>query len=530
MRNFEQPGRSLVMATGGMAATSHPLATGAAIDVLRRGGSAIDGAIAACAMQCVVEPGSTGIGGDCFALHAPAAGGRVHAYNGSGRTPAAAQLEWFLERGFSEIPRHSPHAVTVPGAVDAWVQLNADHGRLPLGDLLQPAIRAARDGYPVAPRTHFDWADEVDTLAREPDTAALFLPGGRVPVAGDLHRQPRLAETLAGIAERGRDAFYTGPVAEEIVACLRERGGLHTLDDFAAAAGEYVEPVSSRYRDHELLECPPNGQGIIAQLILNILEGCTLDPDPLAPERVHVEIEAARLAYADRDALIADPAHAEVPVARLLGTEHAARLRAMIDPQRAAPPRPSVLAEPSRETVYIAVVDGEGNAASFINSLYYPFGSGILAPRSGVLLQCRGMSFSLEPGHPNAIAPGKRPMHTIIPAMLSQGGRVCMPFGVMGGHYQAFGHAELLMRVIDCGCDLQEAIDLPRYFPLPGEAGVEVESTVPGRMIDELRRRGHDPILPGGPIGGAQAIWIDHERGVLVGASDPRKDGCAFGY
>lgn len=529
MRSFHVPGRSPVLATSAMAATSHPLATEVAVRMLRTGGNALDAAIAACAMQCVVEPGSTGIGGDCFALYAPA-GGRIHAFNGSGRAPAAVSRAALVDQGMNSIERHMAHAVTVPGAVDAWARLNADHGRLGLDQLLRPAIDAARHGYPVAPRTGTDWAAAHDLLARESDTRALFLPGGQPPPIGDLHHQPQLAQTLERIAREGRDGFYTGPVAEEIVATLQARGGVHELADFAAAAGEYVDPIAADYRGFRVWECPPNGQGVIALLLLNVFAELGSSGGPLTVERVHAEIEAAKLAYAERDALIADPAAADVPLASLLHPDRARALRDRIDPAQAGPRRPPAMGAVNHDTVTISVVDRDGNAASFINSLFNPFGSGIFAPESGVLLHSRGQSFSLEDGHPNALAPGKRPLHTIIPGMITRNDQVVMPFGVMGGHYQALGHAQFLSRLFDFGCDLQEAIDLPRFFPEPGDPGIDVEDRLAADVISGLQQRGHQLNVGTRPIGGAQAIWIDRERGVLVGGSDPRKDGCALGY
>lgn len=530
MRNFELPGRSPVLGSRGMAATSHPLATETAIAVLRKGGNAMDAAIAACGVQCVVEPGSTGIGGDCFALYGPADGSGIVAFNGSGRTPAAASREWYAERGFSEISQQSPHAVTVPGAVDAWARLNADYGRLDLSDLLQSAIHYARNGYAVAPRVHYDWSGQSELLSADANTRAVFMPGGMAPKVGDRHFQPALADTLERIAENGRAGFYEGPVAEDMVEYLNGLGGLHTLDDFRHAAGEYVDPISTEFRDYRVWECPPNGQGIIALLILNILGKSEIAGEPLSPERIHLEIEAMRLAYAQRDAFVADPEHARVPVADLLSETHADQLRNLIDPDRAGNPGATALPHAHEDTVYISVVDGDGNSASFINSLFRPYGTGLLAPKSGVLLHCRGISFSMEDGHPNSIAPRKRPMHTIIPGMLTESGRIRMPFGVMGGHYQALGHAQLLTRLIDYGYDLQEAVDLPRFFPVTDSPNVDMEGRIPAEIRRILEKMGHKPVHPAAPIGGAQAIWIDHERGVLVGASDPRKDGCAMGF
>lgn len=529
MRNFELPGRSAVHATGGMAATSHPLATLAAINVLQSGGNAMDAAVAAVAVQCVVEPHSTGIGGDCFMLYAPKGKGDVIAFNGSGRAPKAATPEWYAKRGIKEIGEHSAHAVTVPGAVDAWCRLIEDHGTRSIGELLQPAIRYARDGYPIHARVARDWRQNVPTLEADPDSVRIYLPGGKPPATGQLHRQPELARTLELIANNGRDAFYTGAVAEDIVERLKSRGGLHTMDDFAEAAGEYVEPIKTAYRGFEVFECPPNGQGIVALMMLNILSELGLDRlEPLSPERLHLMIEASRLAYAERDAWVSDPRHVEVPVKRMLSADFAASLRERIVPDRANHHPPAdVPAHP--DTVYLCVVDGDRNAVSFINSLFEAFGSGITAPKSGVILQNRGFSFRLDPKHPNCIAPGKRPMHTIIPGMTVKDGRAAMPFGVMGGQYQAFGHAYFLTNVFEHGLDLQEAADLPRLFPtLAGP--VEVESGMPRKTVKALRDLGHETQPAKKPIGGAQAIAIDRDSGVLTGASDPRKDGCALGY
>lgn len=530
MRNFELPGRSIVMARNGMAATSHPAATLAAVNVLQAGGNAMDAAIAACALQGVVEPGSTGIGGDCFALYARGGRDDVVAFNGSGWAPAAASVAALAAQGVKDWTRQSAHVVTVPGAVDAWATLAADHGTRPLGELLQPAIDAAEQGFAVAPRCASDWAAQAALLREDPEAARIYLQRGQAPAAGDVHRLPELAATLRAIAAGGRDAFYQGAIGRGIVGFLQARGGLHTAEDFAAYRGEYVTPIRTTFRGTDILECPPNGQGVIALLIMNILSGFEAVGDPTSPERLHLELEATRLAYAARDAWLGDPRQGPVDVARLLSMEFAAELRARIDPAQAAPQ--VAMAQPEavhKDTVYICVVDKDRNCASFINSIFHPFGSAQVAP-GGVLLHNRGQSFSLEAGHPNAIEGHKRPMHTIIPGMAVQDGRVRMPFGVMGGQYQAMGHAHLISKVLDYGLDPQAAIDLPRVFPVPGTTDVEVESTLPQATRDALTSRGHTLIKPEMPIGGAQAILIDWEQGVLQGGSDPRKDGCALGY
>ena len=530
MRNFEKPTRSTAVSREAMAATSHPAATLTALTIMGQGGNAIDAAIAACAVQCVVEPGSTGIGGDCFALIARDGGDEVLAYNGSGRTPAALTLDWFEARGLTEVPRQSAAPVTIPGAIDAWTRLHADHGRLDFAAVLAPAIRMAEEGYAITPRVARDWALEAEMLASDPVSRRIFLPEGRAPKVGEVHRQPELAQTLKAIAAGGRDAFYGGWVAEDMVACLRERGGLHTLEDFASARGAYVTPVTTEFRGYTIHECPPNGQGIIALMILNILSRFPAGDDPQSPDRLHLEIEATRLAYAARDAWLADPDKAEVPVEEMLSDALADRLAGMIDLTRALTDLPPFDMPLHRDTVYLSVVDKDRNAVSLINSVFDSFGTGIVAPRSGVLLHNRGQSFSLRRGHPNVIAPSKRPLHTIIPGMITRAGRVEMPFGVMGGYYQAMGHAHLVSKVLDYGMDLQEAIDLPRLIPVRGGTKVEAEHTLPAETVAALTARGFTLVPAEDPIGGAQAIRIDWENGTLSGGSESRKDGIALGF
>ncbi len=420
--------------------------------------------------------------------------------------------------------------MTVPGAVDAWARLVEDHGVKALGELLQPAIGYARDGYPVLERVAYDWRLAAELISKDRTARRVFLPGGAPPAIGSVHRQPELAETLAVIAERGREGFYDGPVAEDMVTYLQGLGGLHTLEDFAAAEGEYVTPISTDYRGHRVYECPPNGQGVAALVALNVLSGFDLaQHEPLSAGRLHLEIEAARLAYQDRNCFVADPAKSEVPVDWLLSEAHAAELRAAISPDRAMGALPPPRGPAHKDTVYLCVVDRDGTAVSFINSLFHSFGSGLVSPRSGVVLQNRGEAFVVDPAHPNCIAPGKRPMHTIIPGMLERDGRVVMPFGVMGGQYQAMGHAHFLTNLIDFGLDVQEAIDLARVYA-PPQGPVEVESGIPEGSVEDRRDMGHATTGPDKPIGGAQANMIDWQSGVLTGGSDPRKDGCALGY
>lgn len=530
MRNLEAPGRSPVRSPYGMVASSHPLASQAGIDILKSGGNALDAAIAVCAVQCVVEPQSTGIGGDCFCLFAPEGSADLVAYNGSGQTPAAASVDWFKKQAISEIERQSPHSVTVPGAINAWHQLNEDHGALSLAEVLAPAIQYARDGYPIHSRVSADMFKQTALLKNDANAAAVFLIDGKTPAEGVMHYQPALARTLEAIAENGRDAFYQGAIAEDMVSYLQELGGLHTLSDFASVSGEYVDPISTRFRDYRVFQVPPNGQGVIALQLLNIASEFDIGNEVLDARRMHLELEAGRLAYRDRNLFVADQRHAEVPVDWLLSTEHAAELRSAIDPNKALTELPSFNSPLQQSTVTISVVDRNRNACSFINSLFHGFGSVQMAPKSGVMLHNRGQSFSLQGGHPNCIGPKKRPMHTIIPGMVTQGERVVMPYGVMGGHYQSYGHMQFLTRMIDYGMDIQEAQDLPRIFPVPEENVVEYEATLPASIVAELRNMGHTLVPAENPIGGSQAIWIDWKEGVLTGGSDPRKDGCAIGY
>jgi gamma-glutamyltranspeptidase / glutathione hydrolase len=527
MRDFERPGRSTACAEHGMAATSHPAATLTALDVLRAGGNAADAAVAAMAVHCVVEPGMTGIGGDCFVLLAYA-GGEVAALNGSGRAPMAASAQRMAELRVTSLD-DSVHAVTVPGAIDAWARLIEAHGSKGLDELLQPAIRYAEDGFVVTPKVAYDWARDAERLQRSDAGRATYLPSDRAPVTGQRVHLPALGRTLRAIAAQGRDAFYAGAIADRMVAFLSSAGGLHSVEDFATAGGAFVSPIKTSYRGLEVFECPPNGQGIVALEMLNILEGLELaglDPDGAA--RLHLEAEATRLAFRDRDACLADPAQADVPVARLLDKGYAAALRALIDPDRAMTLLPPPLEAAHADTVYLTVVDRDHMVVSFINSLFEGFGSGLVCPETGVLFHNRGKGFSLDPGHPNAMAPGKRPMHTIIPALAKQDGRPVLGFGVMGGHYQPVGQVHVLTNLLDFGLDPQAAIDAPRAFAHGGE--LQVERGIPAATAEALARLGHRVVPTDKPLGGGQMIMIDHARGVLLGGSDPRKDGLALGY
>ena len=527
MRHFQRPSHPAAVSNEAMAATSHPLATETAVAVLRDGGNAVDAAVAAAAVLCLAEPHMTGIGGDCFVLYSPK-GGLPVALNGSGRAPAAAAVDWYLQRGFREIPEKSAHAVTVPSAVDAWFRLLADFGTREMGALLQPAIRLAEEGCAVAPRVAFDFTRACSQVASDPVAAPLFLHDGRPLALGDTVRQPLLAATLRRIAKEGRAGFYQGPVAEDMVARLRDCGGLHTLEDFASQQSVYETPISARYAGHEVFECPPNGQGIVALMMLKTLAG--FDPYDARwseADRIHLLAEVAKAAYSDRDAYFGDAVTNPFDLSHYLSDEYADRIRAAIS-ARSSPAMPALAGAEHKDTVYLAVVDRDGNAVSFINSLFAEFGCGIMAPKSGVLFHSRGSIFRVMPGHPNAIGPRKRPLHTIIPGMLMKNGRAVMPFGVMGGHYQANGHAHYLMRLLRGGLDPQAAAEAPRSFAHGGV--LQLEPTIDTATAAELERRGHSVAFTDKPLGGCQAILIDRERGVLIGGSDPRKDGLAAGY
>jgi gamma-glutamyltranspeptidase/glutathione hydrolase len=524
-RDFQLPGRSPVIACEGMAATSHPLATLAAVDTLRAGGSAADAAVAAVAVLCVVEPHMTGIGGDCYCLISQS-GKPVWGYNGSGRAGAKASDQALRDQGLREIG-NSIHAVTVPGALDAWEAILKAHGRFGLDRALGPAIKYAEGGFPVAARVAWDWQRYIGKLAADPGAAKHYLFNGAAPKEGDVIRLPALANTLKNIAAAGARAFYEGEIADDMAAALSARGSYIDAEDFARHRGDAVTPISVNYRGLDLVEIPPNGQGLTALVMLSILSNFDLAAlDPLGPERFHLVLEAARLGFAVRDTHIADAGHMRVAVADLLDKGFAKKLAAKIDPNKRVklPTAPT----PGNDTVYLTVVDRDRMAVSFINSLFSNFGLGICTEKTGIMLNNRGSCFTLAPDHPNAFGPNKRPMHTIIPALAMRDGRCDMSFGVMGAHYQPMGHVQIVNNMIDYGMGVQQAIDAPRFF-FEGEQTI-VEHGTPTATIEGLKARGHDVVYAATPWGGAQTIKIDWDRGVLIGGSEPRKDGCALGY
>ena len=530
MRDPQYPGRSLVMSTHGMVATSQPMATQAGLEILRRGGNAMDAAIAASATLCVTEPQSTGIGGDCFILYHESESGQLHGLNGSGRMPRKDTLEAFRSRGITQrMPEQGILTVTVPGAVHAWETALQRFGTMSLAELLQPAITYAERGYAVSPIVAAVWKQNESLLTQCSDTRDTLLVSGRAPTVGSQHHQPNLARSLRLIAEQGSQAFYHGAIAEKIVRFSQSKHGFLELDDFATHTSEWVEPICTHYRGYRVYEIPPNGQGITALMTLNILEHAALQNfQALSADHIHTVTEAFRHARAERDRFVCDPRFSSIPIDAMLSKDFANRQWSRIDSRQAAKYPVSSALAPHKDTIYLTVVDEHRNAVSFINSLYYPWGSGLVAGDTGITLQNRGAGFVLEEGHPNCVAPCKRPLHTIIPSMVYRDGRPVLSYGVMGGEYQAMGHSYVLSNWIDFGMDLQEAVDAPRFLPSAGM--LAVERPIPQATRQELEARGHQLLEAEKPFGGAQCILIDWETGVLQAASDPRKDGCALGY
>lgn len=509
-----------------MVATSQPLASEAALRVLREGGNAVDAAITAAAVLNVVEPMMTGIGGDMFALLFMQTDGHPVGLNGSGWAGSKARLEAVGASG----PLRGIQAVTVPGAVSGWYLLHKRYGRLPMARLLESAVEYAEAGFPVSPVVAAGWALVETELRRDPAATRTFLPLGRAPRPGEIFRNPDLGRSLRTLAEGGRDAFYSGGLARRIVETSDHLGGFLTLEDFAEYEAEWVEPLSTGYRGYDVFQMPPNTQGLVVLEMLNILEGFDLaDLGHNSAEYLHRLVEAKRLAFADRETFVADPAAARLPVAELISKEYAARRRGQIDLRHAR--RASFPATPMEsDTVCLSVVDGERNAVSFINSLYFGFGSGIVADGTGIALHNRGSGFSLVAGHRNSLAARKRPFHTLIPGMVVRNGAPWLAFGVMGGDMQAQGHVQVLTNLIDFGMGPQTAGDAPRVRHFEGE-GVALESAIGDPVRQALARMGHTILeTPPAGFGGYQGILIDPETDVLWGGSDHRKDGLALGW
>jgi gamma-glutamyltranspeptidase/glutathione hydrolase len=526
--------RSVVMARNGMVASSQPLAVEAGLSMLKKGGNAIDAAIATALTLGVVEPVSTGIGGDAFFLYQSAADGRMYGVNGSGRCPRGLTLEALQRRGIKGIPYIGLASVTVPGATDAFAEVQRRHGKLTFAEVLEPAISYASEGFPVSEIIAQQWQGAVPLLSRFPFSVRTYLPDGKAPQAGEVHRQPNLARTLKLLAAEGRDAFYQGEIAHQIVQFSQENDGFFTLEDFRSHTTEWIEPIGIDYRGHTILELPPNGQGITALIALNILEGFDLaGMEYGSAPYYHLLIEATKQAFADRNRYVADPAFADLPIVGLLSKAYAKARRQEIAHNRAGDYQAGCPL-PFGNTVYVSCVDREGNVVSLIHSIFAAFGSGVVAGDSGICLQNRGAGFVDDPQHPNALAPGKRPLHTIIPAMILKDNRPWVCFGVMGGDVQPQGHTQVAINLIDFRMNVQEAIEAPRYRIMGGRL-VALERAIPHEVRHALEAMGHEllpygALPPGTPYGGGQAILIDHERGVLQGGSDHRKDGCAIGY
>jgi gamma-glutamyltranspeptidase/glutathione hydrolase len=529
-----KPGRSVVRSQHAMVASSQPLASEVGLEVLKRGGNAVDAAIAMAAMLNVTEPMMTGIGGDAFMLVYWSRTKELKGLNASGRAPGALSIDYFAKKKIMKMPEFGMESITVPGAFDGWVTLLEKYGTMKLADVLAPAIDTAENGFPVMEKTAEDWNAEVTRLKKTPAAAANYLIEGRAPRPGELFRQPNLARTLRTLAHGGRDAFYKGEIARAIVNYCEKNGGYISLADLAAQKSEWVEPISTNYRGYTVYEIPPNSQGLTALLTLNILEGFDLAALSKQPDRYyHTLIEATKIAFADRNRYIADPAFSKVPVGELLSKDYAAKRRALIDPNKALEAPPPGEFKGGSDTTYFTVVDKDGNAVSFINSLFDAFGSGIVAGDTGIVLQNRGSSFSLDRAHPNHLEPGKRPFHTIIPAMVFKDNKLFMSFGVMGGGIQPQGHVQVLVNLLDLGMGLQQAIDAPRYRYMSGK-DVLLEDEIGATVIDRLKALGHVRASPPGilrsSMGGGQAIMIDPVNKTLMGASDSRKDGLAIGY
>jgi gamma-glutamyltranspeptidase/glutathione hydrolase len=545
-RNVPTPfhaGRSVVVAPHGMVATSHPLAAQIGVDILKQGGNAIDAAIATNAAMGLMEPMSCGIGGDLYAIVWDAKTNRLYGLNASGRSPYKATREFFAERNLHEIPGSGPLSWNVPGCVDGWDQLAKRFGTMPLNTLLAPSIRYAEDGFPVPEVIAGYWRRAEGRTGLHPDAAKTYLPNGKAPRVGELFKNPYLARTYAEIAQHGRDAFYNGTIAQQIVAFSDKNGGLFGLKDFADHTSTWVDPVSTSYRGYDIWEIPPPGQGISVLQMLNILEGFDLKSmGPLSADYWHLFLEAKKLAYADRARYYTDPEFAKVPTSELISKSYGIERRKLIDPTKALTKVEAGDPKLGRsDTIYLCVVDKDRNCVSLIQSNYAGFGSTLVPGDLGFVLQNRGTLFALDPSHLNRLEPHKRPFHTIIPAMVTKEGRPWLVFGVMGGDMQPQGHVQVLCNIIDFGMNVQEAGEAPRLehkgsaTPTGRRAQddggtVEVERGISEKVVEDLKQRGHHIMQVKTNGGGYQAILIDPKTNVLLGGSEARKDGCAVGY
>ncbi|QKG80135.1 gamma-glutamyltransferase [Tenuifilum thalassicum] len=532
--------RSEVIAQHGMACTSQPLATQVAIDILKKGGTAVDAAIAANAMLGLVEPTGSGIGGDLFAIVWDARSQKLYGLNASGRSPNSLTLDYFKQKGITHIPAFGPLPVSVPGCVDGWFELHQKFGRLPMKQILEPAITYAREGFPVSELIAFYWQRNAQRLKQYEGFADVFMPNGKAPSKGEIFKNPYLANTYELIAQKGRDEFYKGSIARTIDEYMKRNGGFLSYEDLAEHKSEWVEPVSTNYRGYDVWELPPNGQGIATLQILNILENFDVASMGFgSAEYMHLFIEAKKLAFEDRARYYADPDFSDVPYMKLISKDYAEERAKLIDLNRASR-RYDAGELQTGNTVYLTVADKDGNMVSLIQSNYRGMGSGMTPTGLGFVLQDRGELFSLEEGHPNVYEPGKRPFHTIIPGFITKDGKPFVSFGVMGGGMQPQGHAQVIVNLIDFGMNLQEAGDAPRIRhdgsseptgeKMTNGGQVYLESGFDYQEIRELLKKGHKIGFSVGGYGGYQAIMYDAENGVYYGASESRKDGQAAGY
>ncbi len=532
--------RSEVIAQHGMAATSHPLATQIALDILKKGGSAVDAAIAANAALGLMEPTGCGIGGDLFAIIWDAESEQLHGLNASGRSPQNLPVDYFLENGYEYIPQRGALSVSVPGTVDGWFEMHGKFGRLDMTDILQPSIDYARNGFPVTELIAYYLGRSAPILSGFPNFKETYMPDGRMPDKGELFRNPYLANTYEIITQEGRDAFYRGDIARTIESYIRENGGFLSYEDMAAHISTWVDPVSTNYRGYDIWQLPPNGQGIAVLQILNILEGYDVASMGLySPEYIHFFVEAKKLAFEDRARYYADMDFSPVPVKKLISKAYAEERRQLINPDRASRRyEPGIPETPN--TIYLTVADKDGNMVSLIQSNYRGMGSGMTPPGLGFVIQNRGEGFTLQSGYFNTYEAGKRPFHTIIPGFITKEGAPYMSFGVMGGAMQPQGHAQIVVNMIDFGMNLQEAGDAPRIHHtgsseptgqrMTDGGTLNLESGFPYETIRALMEKGHRIQWANGPYGGYQAIKWDAENGVYYGASESRKDGHAAGY
>ena len=527
MRNFHYPGRSPVYSTNGMVASSHPIASKTALLALENGGNAVDAAIAAALVLPICEPQMTGLYGDMFALVKLAGSEKIIGLNGSGKSPAALNSAILRTRGQRTVGVNSAHAITLPGAISAFEKLAEDFSKLGLAEACKPAIYYAENGIPVAPRVAFDWEKSSSVLSA--NSKRHYLINGRVPKVGEIFKAPLQSEVLKKISKCGAKGFYSGEVGEDLIKSLKKIGGLHTMEDLHNVSCEYVEPISAHYNGVDLIELPPNGQGATALLLSKILSHFDYSKlDLLGPERVHLEAEASKLAYSARNQFIGDQDYMTKGINTFFNDQSASSLANLINLKKASPNLKSQTEEVHLDTVLITVVDKNRCAVSLIFSIFHAFGSGHSSEKYGLLFQNRGAGFTLEKDHPNELVGSKRPLHTIIPAMVKRKGELMLAYGVMGGQYQPAGHVRVLSNLIDFELDIQNAIDCPRSFS--DSTGLLLEKGYEQNVASDLEKMGHTVIRPEAPLGGAQAILIDNTLGTLTGGSDARKDGLALGY